>query len=154
MFVAGECVNGLTSEQKQNLYNDNSIFGFKIDFRFVFDVNDVEYDVGAGEAARGVSDCDKMHKDLGKLLREGKDIVDGNLNNVFDPSTVRIAGAPIIQISGLVAEFSTVHLADNGLYIALPQGKMSFPTSPTNMKSFINDLEVMFKMVVSDLSYP
>lgn len=147
-------MNGLTSEQKQCLYNDNSIFGFKIDFRFIFDVNDVEYDVGAGEAARGASECDKMHKDLGKLLREGKDIVDGNLNNVFDPSTVRMAGAPIIQISSLVAEFSTVHLADNGLYIALPQGKMSFPASPTNMKSFINDLEVMFKMVVSDLSYP
>ncbi|KAG0169208.1 hypothetical protein DFQ29_009794 [Apophysomyces sp. BC1021] len=82
------------------------VAGFKIDFRFIFDANGAEYDVGAGEAARSNSDVGKMHKDLGKLLREGKDVVDDHLTNAFDTETVRKAGAPSIQISGLHAELS------------------------------------------------
>lgn len=58
----------------------------------------------------GVSDVDKMHEDRGKPIREGKDIVDGNFNTVFDPEAPRMACALIIQTSGLVAKHVLHHL--------------------------------------------
>ncbi|KAI8328744.1 hypothetical protein BC941DRAFT_363560, partial [Chlamydoabsidia padenii] len=53
--------------------------GFKIDLRFIFDVAKHEYGVGAGEMINDSSQG-KLHNDLGKLVREGKDVLDGILD--------------------------------------------------------------------------
>ncbi|KAI8339480.1 hypothetical protein BC941DRAFT_420604, partial [Chlamydoabsidia padenii] len=51
--------------------------GFKIDLRFIYDSKDrQQYEVGAGEATK-TSHMDKLTKDLGKLTREGKDVLHG-----------------------------------------------------------------------------
>ncbi|CAO3591920.1 unnamed protein product [Absidia cylindrospora] len=131
---------------KQELCDNDPTFGFKVDFRFLLDTNGVELDVGAGEAARN-NDRDKLHKGLGTLLREGKDAIDGLLVNTLDEEPVCKTGAWIIQISGLYAEISSVHLARDGLYVCVPRGKLTFPSNPSNLFAFINTLEKMLLMV-------
>ncbi|KAG0162646.1 hypothetical protein DFQ30_001580, partial [Apophysomyces sp. BC1015] len=148
---SGECTNNRTALMKQELYHDDDhVVGFKVDFRFIFDAkcgHGVELDVGAGEAARNNNDTSKLYKDLGKLLREGKDVVDGLLVNTLDEETVCRTGAWIIQIVGLHAEISSLHLAHDGLYVCVPQGKLTFPSHASNLYDFIYTLENIFLMV-------
>lgn len=71
----------------------------KIDFRFVVDVNEREIDVGAGEAASEVCTEEKIIHDEGKLVREGKDVVDGLIQYCIDFSIDDLMGM-VLQTSG------------------------------------------------------
>jgi hypothetical protein len=75
------------------------VIGPKIDFRFVLDINDEEVDVGAGKVARASPTNTKIHDDEGKLVKEGKDIVDGLVNRIHDIQIEMVWGQ-IIQIAG------------------------------------------------------
>ncbi|KAG1443267.1 hypothetical protein G6F56_010734 [Rhizopus delemar] len=63
--------------------NTKHIKAFKVDIRFLYDLNGNEYDVGAGEAAKEAIDEAKILNDKSKLLREGKDVLDRILNTVI-----------------------------------------------------------------------
>jgi hypothetical protein len=54
-------------------------------------INDKKYNVGAVEAGKSVSGCIRIHPDEGKLLREEKDIVDGNSNKTVGVHSVNDA---------------------------------------------------------------
>ncbi|KAG2229761.1 hypothetical protein INT48_004765 [Thamnidium elegans] len=80
----GESINPNPTFNKQELYDGaEKVAGFKVDFRIILDADNNEYDVGAGEAARDNANT-KLHHDLGKLLREGKDVLDCLLLNTSD----------------------------------------------------------------------
>ncbi|KAG0168679.1 hypothetical protein DFQ30_004432 [Apophysomyces sp. BC1015] len=138
-ICSGECFNSKSTRMKQELYDSDHVFGFKVDFRFILDASGIEHDIGAGEAARN-NESEKLHKGLGKLLREGK-------VTVLDEEPVCKSGAWIIQILCLHAEISSVHLARDGLYVCAPQGKLLFLSRISNLHDFINDLEKIFLMV-------
>jgi hypothetical protein len=125
----------------------NKVKGFKIDFRILFDADGVDYDVGAGEAARN-NDNAKLYHDLGKLLREGKDVLDSLLLNTNHATEVSQSGACMMQVSGLQAELSSIHLAGDGLYVAVPQGKLCFPSLFSSLTEFSKSLRRIFLFVV------
>ncbi|KAG1136280.1 hypothetical protein G6F37_012121 [Rhizopus arrhizus] len=69
-----------------------------MDFRFVVDVDGKEIDVGAGEAASEVCSKEKIIHDEGKLVREGKDVLDGLIQYCINFSIDDLMGM-IIQTS-------------------------------------------------------
>ncbi|KAL9540473.1 hypothetical protein MBANPS3_009662 [Mucor bainieri] len=78
---SGESINDISTSNKQEAYhNRSSIAGFKIDMRFLYDTDEHEYDIGAGEAS-------KLVDDLSKLIRESKDVLCGLMNIVLDYHT-------------------------------------------------------------------
>lgn len=99
--------------------------GFKIDFRFIFDTEDSKYDVGAVEAAKTNTD-DKLIQDLEKLIEESKDVLDVLLNIVLEDSVAKLLSAWFTQICGLQGEIASIHLAFDGLYVAISQRKLKF----------------------------
>ncbi|KAI9491101.1 hypothetical protein BDB00DRAFT_746114, partial [Zychaea mexicana] len=112
----------------------DKIRAFKIDLRFIYDTEKVEYDVGAGEASMEPA-APKLFHDLGKLLREGKDVLDGILGCTLEDATAERASGWIIQICGLQGQISSLHLIRKGLYVAIPQYKFGFPTSTSGLES-------------------
>ncbi|CAO3703140.1 unnamed protein product [Rhizopus stolonifer] len=60
------------AEKQLQYVNMKHIKAFKVDIRFLYDLNGNEYDVGAGEAAKEAIDEAKVLNDKSKLLREGK----------------------------------------------------------------------------------
>ncbi|KAG0748566.1 hypothetical protein G6F62_006804 [Rhizopus arrhizus] len=73
---SGEPIFDVSTANKKELYpNRKYIKGFKIDIRFVMDVDGKEIDLAAARVAKDVSK-NKTMLDEGKLTREGKDIVD------------------------------------------------------------------------------
>ncbi|KAI7856830.1 hypothetical protein BDC45DRAFT_533288 [Circinella umbellata] len=52
----------------------------------------------------------KLFHDLGKLLREGKDVLDGILVCTLEDATAERATGWIIQICGLQGQISSLHL--------------------------------------------
>ncbi|KAI8889887.1 hypothetical protein K501DRAFT_266671 [Backusella circina FSU 941] len=71
---------------------------------------------------------DKLLHDLGKVIKESKDILDGLLNITMEESIAKSLSAWFEQICGLQGEIASVHFVFNGLYVAIPQGKLKFPT--------------------------
>ncbi|CAO3642147.1 unnamed protein product [Cunninghamella blakesleeana] len=138
----GESINSITTDNKQLLYDDANIHGFKVDLRFVFDGDDDEYDLAAGEVAKNNND-DKICKDHGKLLREGKDALDGLIKIFLNDHDLKFASSWIIQISGLHGQISSIHLAESGLYVAIPQGKLSFPTSISSLDDLLDAFKTL-----------
>jgi hypothetical protein len=90
----------------------------KIDIRFLYDRNGNEYDVGAGEVVKEFIGETKILNDKSKLLREGKDVINGLLNTVIPEDDAKIAIGHIIQIKGLCAQVISVYVTSTGLYIA------------------------------------
>jgi hypothetical protein len=74
----------------------------KMDFRFIVDVDGKEIDVGAGEAASEVCSEEKIIHDEGKLVREGKDVLDGLIQYCINFSIDDLMGM-IIQTSGILS---------------------------------------------------
>lgn len=147
---SGESVNDTTTLNKKEIYSESHSIGFKIDLRFIYDTDEDEYDVGAGEVARDNNDKKLIH-DLGKLVREGKDVLDGLLHIVMDDKVAKDLSAWVIQISALQGEVASTHLAENGAYAAIPQGKLRFPSNLSNMEDFIDTISNLFLFVVGDL---
>lgn len=73
---AGESINTFSALNKKELYHESAIVkAFKIEFRFIADMKDEEYDLGVGECASKPMDSKAM-KNKGKLTGEAKDAVD------------------------------------------------------------------------------
>ncbi|KAI9484137.1 MAG: hypothetical protein EXX96DRAFT_166402 [Benjaminiella poitrasii] len=140
---SGESINDTSTSNKQEVYHDrSSIAGFKIDMRFLYDTDEQEYDIGAGEAAKAYQEA-KLVDDLSKLIRESKDVLDGLMNIVLDDHTANNLESWFLQICGLSAEIGSTHLAFDGLYVAVPQAKLRFPSSIATMGSFVDFLDVL-----------
>ncbi|KAG1148352.1 hypothetical protein G6F37_005760 [Rhizopus arrhizus] len=144
---SGESINSINTGNKEEQYESSkSAKGFKIDLRFIYDTEEDEYDVGAGEAAKTNND-DKLLQDLGKVIRESKDVLDGLLNIVMEDSIAKSLSAWFVQICGLQGEIASVHLAFNGLYVAVPQEKLKLPTSIATMSDFLGTFSSMLLFV-------
>ncbi|RCH80036.1 hypothetical protein CU098_006575, partial [Rhizopus stolonifer] len=102
------------------IYLNNNMIRLKIG------VNGKEIDVGAGEAASEVCSEEKIIHGEGKLVREGKDIVDGLVRYCIDFSIDNLLGM-IIQTSGLSGEISSVRIINPQIYIAIPCQKVYIP---------------------------
>ncbi|GAA5798441.1 hypothetical protein HPULCUR_003844 [Helicostylum pulchrum] len=117
--LVGETSNSYTTNKKTEVYCPKSV-GFKIDIRFATSINGKVFDVGAAEAAKTDPLTDKIIEDEGKLLCEGKDIVDKCLQTVLlEKETSRVTGW-IIQLPGLSGHIYSIHLTRPGLYVAIP----------------------------------
>ncbi|KAG2235353.1 hypothetical protein INT48_004972, partial [Thamnidium elegans] len=146
-ICSGESINSVSTVNKEEQYESSkSVKGFKIDLRFIYDTEEDEYNVGAGEAAK-TNDDDKLLHDLGKVIRESKDVLDGLLNIVMEDNIAKSLSAWFVQICGLQGEIASVHLAFNGLYVAIPQGKLKFPTSIATMSDFLDTFSSMLLFV-------
>jgi hypothetical protein len=75
------------------------VHSFKVDVRFIFDRSGREYDVASLEAARDSQEA-KAHGDLGKLVREGKDVLDGLITATIEDDACHNLKSWIIQMSG------------------------------------------------------
>ncbi|KAG1469814.1 hypothetical protein G6F56_003040 [Rhizopus delemar] len=95
-------------------YNTDNTIAFETDIRFVYDGIADEYDIGAAEVAKDNTSSKAIH-DLGKLIRESKDIVDELCNIVLTNDAANSVHAWVMQICGLHGEISPVHLTANGL---------------------------------------
>ncbi|CAO3628966.1 unnamed protein product [Cunninghamella blakesleeana] len=90
---------------------------------------------------------DKIQRDLSKLVREGKDVLDGLLNIALNQDTAKGLSAWMIQICGLQGQISSLHLSHNGLYVTIPQFKINFPTSVSTLHSFKYSLESLMTFI-------
>lgn len=114
----------------------------KIDFRFLADMAQDEYDIGVGECAIHPSDL-KAVKDEGKLTREAKDSIDKVLGIV--PQTVNTK-IWTIQTLGPSSYISMVDLIDTGLYVA--DFKYSF-VIPSTTAQFIEKIDAILKILLT-----
>lgn len=152
LICSGESVNSNSTGNKEEQYEPSkSVKGFKIDLRFIYDTEEDEYDAGAGEAAKMSNNDDKLLKDLGKVVRESKDVLDGLLNILMEDNIAKSLSTWFIQVCGLQGEIASVHLASNGLYVAIPQGEIKFPTSIATMNDFLETFSHMLLFVVSNI---
>lgn len=146
-MLFGETSNSYTNNKKTETYGPKSV-GFKIDIRFVTCINGKYFDVGAVEAAKINPLTVKIIDDEGKLLHEGKDIVDKLLQIVLlKKETPQVIGWTI-QLSGLSGRIYTIHLAKPGLYVAIPQSPIQFP-SKLSSSSFTETFTFMLSMCQS-----
>ncbi|OAC97554.1 hypothetical protein MUCCIDRAFT_168363 [Mucor lusitanicus CBS 277.49] len=136
----GESVNSDSTKSKQLQYEDDSnVIGPKVDMRFVLDLNGAEVDVGAVECARALPSEDKLHHDETKLLKEGKDVVDGVINRLHEVDLERVQGR-IMQTAGLYGEISCVTLSAPGLYVARHVHKVKMPSDLHLLSPLIDTL--------------
>ncbi|KAG1037115.1 hypothetical protein G6F43_012928 [Rhizopus delemar] len=144
----GETIPPHSQEEKMLQYDDKkNIKAFKVDIRFIFDLDGKEYDVGAGEVARETADEAKILRDKSKLLREGKDVLDGILKAVIVESNAQKAIGHAIQIKGLCAQVISIYLTNTGLYVAIPVFKIYFPICLLHLSDFIDGLKNVFRFV-------
>lgn len=140
----GETVNPSSTEQKKLLYpGEQSVIGFKIDFRILYDYYGNEIDLAAGEVAINSLDEDKVVHDETKLLREAKDITDrhicSHLNKNYGWS---------VQICGLEGSIQTVHLDRIGFYVSVPQFEFVFPKDMFELSKFNDTLLALDSLIV------
>lgn len=138
---SGETVNLVSTAAKKQLYSEaQQVIGFKIDIRILYDFEDQEIDLCAGEISKGTSNNAKVWHDDSKVIREGKDI----LNQLYDLCGNRKNNdlySWSIQISGLQCVLSTQHLCSNGLYVSVPRFDFVFPKN----FSSLGELDNMYK---------
>ncbi|OBZ87050.1 hypothetical protein A0J61_04912 [Choanephora cucurbitarum] len=133
---AGESINASSTKNKKEVYSSSHIKAFKIDVRFVVDMNSTEYDAAVGECAKSAED-NKAIKDEGKLTREAKDALDMVLNRVDQDVSTNIW---IIQTCGASCSMSILNLFDNGLYIVNHKHSFSIPKTTAQFKNSISDI--------------
>ncbi|CAO3591137.1 unnamed protein product [Absidia cylindrospora] len=139
----GESISYASSKYKQELYSESKhVVGFKVDARFVVDMNDKEYDVAAMELAKDGGDS-KIITDLGKLIREGKENLDMLLDIMDNDWNCH---SFIIQLSGPDCQLSTVHLVSSGLYVVLPRYQFSLPPSFLQLANFRDAMIALLTM--------
>ncbi|KAI7852316.1 hypothetical protein BDC45DRAFT_537539 [Circinella umbellata] len=138
LVVAGKC------EKELQYVNMKNIKAFKIDIQFLYDLNGNEYDVSAGEGAREAIDEAKILHDKSKLLREGKDVLDGILSTVIHEDNAKNVIGHAIQIKGLCAQVISIYLVSTGLYVAKPLFKIYFPMSLLSLGDFHEGLKNIF----------
>ena len=126
---SGEPIFDVSTANKKELYpNRKYIKGFKIDIRFVMDVDGKEIDLAAARVAKDDSK-NKTMLDEGKLTREGKDIVD-NLVDILSNINLKFRRA-----------YLTLDLACNGLYVANSQTHFVLPSKPDDFNDLNMPLE-------------
>ena len=174
VLYSGESVNAVTTTKKQEVYqNKSNIIGFKIDIRLVYDGQEHQLDVSAGEIAKNTAAEKKVFMDQGKLLRESKDILDYLIQNASDENAheklscfmIQIAGTSVVIASnsicvkrsiilndvlviGMCGEISSIHMAKPGKYVAVPQRKFIFPRNMLEVNKITNVLEGLMLLVV------
>ena len=174
-------MNPVTTTKKQETYeNKSNIIGFKIDIRLVYDGQEHELDVGAGEIAKNTNAEKKIFMDEAKLLRESKDILDYLIQNATDDNAheklscfmIQIAGMcvliesnsiyikrsiylilKILSIIGMRGEISSIHMVKPGKYVAVPQRKFIFPRNMLEIDKIANVLEGLMLFVVKYLNF-
>lgn len=136
VFTVGKVSSSIPPPKSIRCTTNLPVKGFKIDIRFVLDKAGKTYDVDATGLGQDGKD-DKILRNEGKLVREGKDLVDCLLSTLHSQVHNHILGW-IIQIdvresmgiivhihiqltqsllSAAEGEISTVHLAANGVYL-------------------------------------
>ncbi|SAM02857.1 hypothetical protein [Absidia glauca] len=131
-------------------------------------------DLAAGEAAKNIDEM-KLKMDHGKLAREAKDIldrlalinIDGNYY-AWKGTAIQLAGKWVenskngdgdgymiltvlflsFDIIGLQGEISSIHLHDSGLYVLLPESRLSFPQSHVSLHRFLPTMKALLQLRV------
>ena len=88
------------SQKRTCIQAKRKLFHFKIDCRFVHDYNGQEYDLGAGELSKHDPGDDKLFRDEGKLIREGKEVVDGLAYTLCGSSSDQEFIGWLLQLNG------------------------------------------------------
>ncbi|KAG2211113.1 hypothetical protein INT45_009765 [Circinella minor] len=142
---SGESVSRHTSITKKNMYPDKkNTVSFKIDCRFVYDYNGQEYDLGVGELSKQNPGDDKLFGDEGKLIREGKEVVDGLASTLCGRSSDQEFKGWLLQLNGHNGELITIHMISPGLYVSIPQRSLTIPSSLTTLIDFEQTLDSLF----------
>lgn len=128
-------------------YKQSNVKSFKIDIRFIYDYNDIEYDVGAAEFGKEDADEDKILHDNSKLIREAKDVLDYMLNTIMTDNNAQKLAGYSLQLKGLSGQFTSTHLTPTGLYVTVPLFKLHVPTSFANLEDFANSIANFFNMI-------
>ncbi|KAL9541690.1 hypothetical protein MBANPS3_008974 [Mucor bainieri] len=140
---AGESINAVSTFNKKELYSDSShVKGFKIDFRFLVDIKQDEYDIGVGECAIDSSDT-KAVTDEGKLTREAKDSLDKVLRAVKKNVNTKIW---TLQTVGSACSISMLDIFDVGLYVANYKDAFRIPSTTTH---FIENIDAILKLLLT-----
>ncbi|KAF7720596.1 hypothetical protein EC973_007227 [Apophysomyces ossiformis] len=145
---SGESMNGYSTTSKKRTYNQSKGGSFKIDVRLLYDSKYLEHDLLAGEVGKD-GNAEKIDHDLGKLLREAKDILDSSLQTMTKGLDKKPNGW-FLHIDGLQGHLGTVHLASPGLYVAILQSKIRFPHNLSSIGNFKPCLEALMT-IMSDV---
>ncbi|ORX49897.1 hypothetical protein DM01DRAFT_1394088 [Hesseltinella vesiculosa] len=141
----GETTNAFSNQRKREQYCEPTALAFKIDARFVYHGDNLDVDLGAVEAAKD-NECSKGHHDLGKLMREGKDVLDGLFFSMVGDDDVDKLSAWVIQLFGTQGQLASIHQTKKGLYFGVPRGDLILPTSIATMDRFIETLSSLIGM--------
>ncbi|KAI9321864.1 hypothetical protein BX666DRAFT_2023947 [Dichotomocladium elegans] len=145
-----ETSNAFTATNKQAIYaNDpHHATAFKIDIRFVHNCPHTSrmIDIAAAEAALDGSANDKIIKDNAKLLREGKDILDGLLNISLEQHAANAMMGIVIQLDGFQGAVSSIHLDQDGVYVALPRQRLQYPRSTSSLRRFSDTVDALLAL--------
>ncbi|KAL1932143.1 hypothetical protein VTP01DRAFT_9199 [Rhizomucor pusillus] len=139
---SGESVSHHTVCAKQRQYADaDNVIAFKFNIRFVYDMEDEEYDLGAAEIARMPPDDDKIIRDQGKLVREGKETVDMITRALCGSNANAAIASCIMPFCGTRCHISSIRLARPGFYVAIPQRKFSISCDYDNLSDAVQVIE-------------
>ncbi|KAG0164538.1 hypothetical protein DFQ28_008362 [Apophysomyces sp. BC1034] len=157
-LFAGTCIstriaetsNTFTAINKRAMYSNDHHHpvAFKIDIRFVHNCHHTSkmIDVAAAEAALDGSANDKTINDNAKLLREGKDILDKLLNTSLEQHAANAMMGVVIQLDGFQGEVSSIHLDQDGLYVALPRQRLQYPRSAASLRRFSDTMDALLAL--------
>ncbi|KAI7890043.1 uncharacterized protein EV154DRAFT_482606 [Mucor mucedo] len=111
----------------------------KTDYRFVVDVGNKQVDLGVGEAIRRLDDYP------GRLVREGKDVVDRFLQ-ICSQSSPDQSSSFILQTAGLCGKLSSVQIIQPQVYAAVPHFTVDIPPNISCLAPFIDTLRILITM--------
>ncbi|KAG1538681.1 hypothetical protein G6F49_012527 [Rhizopus delemar] len=145
-----ETSNTFTAINKRAMYanSHHHPIAFKIDIRFVHNCHHTSkmIDVAAAEAALDGSANDKIINDNAKLLREGKDILDKLLNASLEQHAANAMMGIVIQLDGFQGAVSSIHLDQDGLYVALPRQRLQYPRSIASLRRFSDTMDALLAL--------
>jgi hypothetical protein len=107
------------------------------------EVEEEEIDIAVGEYATN-NDDNKAISDNANLLRECKDTIDGLVNNLNNINGEIMSY--MIQITDPSCALSTMHLAANGLYVAMHRHTFSISYSFYDLSSLPEALAQLLTM--------
>lgn len=139
-----EMSNAFTAINKRAMYANghHHPIAFKIDIRFVHNCHHTSkmIDVAAAEAN------DKIINDNAKLLREGKDILDKLLNTSLEQHAANAMMGIVIQLDGFQGAVSSIHLDQDGLYVALPRQRLQYSRSTASLRRFSDTMDALLAL--------
>lgn len=80
-------------------------------------------------------------------MREAKDNLDGALQRILNNKAVSNPLSWYVQADGLSANLGSIHLAEQGLYLALLQGNAGFPRSLPSLLGFKESVALLVSMI-------